>query len=461
MTAIYTRVSTQEQANNYSIDEQTERMIAYCNAMNWSYSVYTDAGFSGSNTNRPALQNLVEGVKTGKIQRVLVYKLDRLSRSQKDVLYLIEDVFLKYGCEFVSISENFSTDTPLGKAMIGILAVFAQLEREQIKERMTMGKEARLREGKWIGSVSPFGYSYDKQTGELSVDENESELVAEMFKQFTEGKPLRTMMDDFNAQGFRLRNNPWSLWSIRYMLQNRTYCGKVKLHEEWIEGQHEAIITEETFEKAQEILDENRKRFDEIGIRGGPSHYSTYLGGLLFCGCCGNKYGKRASGSGKTRHSTYCCYSRMKKVQTMIKDPNCKNKIYRVEELDKIIFDEIRKLKYQYKPKPEEKKEKSRLLQTELESCENQISRIVDLYSLGKIPFAQLDKKLNALNEQKEQLERELKNQKPKTKDPKPLIDTFGKVLDTGDFVSIRMIIEALIDKIVITGEDLDIYWLI
>ena len=84
---------------------------------------------------------------------------------------------------------------------------------------------------------------------------------------------------------------------------------------------------------------------------------------------------------------------------------------------------------------------------------------MIDLYSLGTIPFSQLDKKMNALNEQKEQLEKELKNQKPKTQDPQPLIDTFGKVLDTGDFVSIRMIIEALIDKIVITGEDLDIYW--
>ena len=84
---------------------------------------------------------------------------------------------------------------------------------------------------------------------------------------------------------------------------------------------------------------------------------------------------------------------------------------------------------------------------------------MVDLYATGKVNYTQLDKKLSALNEQKEQLEKELKNQKPKTQDPKPLIDTFGKVLDTGDFVSIRMIIEALIDKIVITGEDLDIYW--
>ena len=127
MIALYSRVSTAEQASEgYSIGEQQSRLQSYCDAMNFKpYTLYTDAGFSGGSTDRPALQDLIRDVKNGKIEKVVVYKLDRLSRSQKDTLELIEDVFLTNGCDFVSVTENFDTATPLGRAMIGILAVFA------------------------------------------------------------------------------------------------------------------------------------------------------------------------------------------------------------------------------------------------------------------------------------------------------------------------------------------------
>ena len=125
----------------YSIQAQTERLQAYCKAKGWGvFHTYTDAGFSGSNMERPALSQLLEDVEAGRVDCVLVYKLDRLSRSQKDTLHMIEDIFLANGCDFVSMSENFDTSTPLGRAMIGILSVFAQLEREQIRERMAMGR---------------------------------------------------------------------------------------------------------------------------------------------------------------------------------------------------------------------------------------------------------------------------------------------------------------------------------
>ena len=140
--AIYIRVSTQEQAQEgYSVEQQTERLTAYCKAKDWPIvDIYIDPGFSGANIQRPALQRLFSDIKAGKVDCVLVYKLDRLSRSQKDTLYMIEDVFLAKSVDFVSMQENFDTSTPFGRAMIGILSVFAQLEREQIKERMSMGR---------------------------------------------------------------------------------------------------------------------------------------------------------------------------------------------------------------------------------------------------------------------------------------------------------------------------------
>lgn len=126
-TALYIRVSTQEQAlEGYSIDAHTDRLTSYCRAKGWGIGkIYKDAGFSGSNMDRPALQQLLSDIKDGAIDCVLVYKLDRLSRSQKDTLCIIEDVFLSHNVSFVSMQENFDTSTPFGRAIIGILSVFA------------------------------------------------------------------------------------------------------------------------------------------------------------------------------------------------------------------------------------------------------------------------------------------------------------------------------------------------
>lgn len=145
--AIYVRVSTQEQANEgYSIDSQIDRLNSYCKARDWAvHKIYKDAGFSGANIERPALNELMRDIKDKRVNLVLVFKLDRLSRSQKDTLYLIEDVFLKNDVDFVSISENFDTSTAFGRAMIGILSVFAQLEREQIRERTSIGRKERAK----------------------------------------------------------------------------------------------------------------------------------------------------------------------------------------------------------------------------------------------------------------------------------------------------------------------------
>ena len=137
--ACYVRVSTDNQLENYSIEEQTDRLQAYCRARDITITeFYTDGGYSGGSINRPALQQMLKDIRSGEINLVIVYKLDRLSRSQKDTLTLIEDHFLANHVDFISVSENFDTSTPFGRAMIGILSVFAQLEKEQITERFMM-----------------------------------------------------------------------------------------------------------------------------------------------------------------------------------------------------------------------------------------------------------------------------------------------------------------------------------
>ena len=138
----------------------------------WSdYELYADPGFSGKNLERPAIKKLIKDCEDGKIDTVLVFKLDRLSRSQKDTLYLIEEVFNNNEVGFISVRESFDTTTPFGKAMIGILSVFAQLERETILERTRLGLKKRAEDGYWRGGgKTPFVYDYDKTTGELTIN---------------------------------------------------------------------------------------------------------------------------------------------------------------------------------------------------------------------------------------------------------------------------------------------------
>ena len=168
---LYIRVSTQEQAQEgFSIPAQKEKLTNYCKAKGWLiYDTYVDSGCSAADLDRPGLQKLISDISN--LDVVLVYCLDRLSRSQKDTLYLIEEIFLPNNVDFVSINESFDTGTSFGRAMVGILSVFAQLEREQFLERSRMGKRERAKEGLWGGGGGlPTGYTY--KNGQLIPDEN-------------------------------------------------------------------------------------------------------------------------------------------------------------------------------------------------------------------------------------------------------------------------------------------------
>lgn len=155
MVDLYIRVSTTEQAmEGYSVAEQEKRLRQYSEAMGYRiYRVHIDAGYSGASLDRPAIREVIRDVKAGMVGKVIVWKLDRLSRSQKDVLIMLEDVFLANGCDFISMMESFDTTTAFGRAIVGILAAFSQLERENIKERTTMGKQARLAQGHYNAAV--------------------------------------------------------------------------------------------------------------------------------------------------------------------------------------------------------------------------------------------------------------------------------------------------------------------
>ncbi len=471
--ALLARVSTQEQAiNGHSIGEQVERMRDYCKAMGWNvYKEYIDAGFSGANTDRPALQRMIRDIKAGKIDKVLVYKLDRLSRSQKDTLELIEDVFLKNNTDFVSMSENFDTSTPFGRAMIGILAVFAQLEREQIKERMSMGKLARAKKGKFGGSSQvPIGYDY--VDGHLVTNEFEKMQVVQAFELYAQGVAPYTIAKQFNESGMTTKYGKWYDQTIRKLLMKKTYLGFIPYHDEIYQGEHEAFISQELFDKVQEILKRKSEEHQKYNRRLGRAN--SYLGGYLYCARCGAKFSKVLAGQ-KTpekdyRKPWYVCCSRHKRSKHRVTDPNCKNKRWHMEDLDNLVFGEIRKLAidpeyFDRIKKDLPKDERPSVINKEIAKIDDQLSRLMDLYGIGGMSVDILQDKVHDLNEAKVKLEHELtlieeeKKKKLSQEETLEIVQSFGEILDRGDLDEIRAVIGSLISRIEIDGDDVTIHW--
>jgi len=471
--ALLARVSTQEQAlNGHSIGEQIERMKAYCKAMGWTvYDEYIDAGYSGSNTDRPALQRIISDIHAGRIDKVLVYKLDRLSRSQKDTLELIEDVFLASGVDFVSISENFDTTTPFGRAMIGILAVFAQLEREQIKERMAMGRLARAKEGRYSGQDRiPIGYDY--VDGMLVRNPYEASLVKQVFRLYIEGYSPKMIASRLNSEGRTHRYGSWSESTVRNVLRRRTYIGEIMYAGEWYPGRHEPIISQEVFEKAQKVRLLKHDQYCSRNIR--PGKAGSYLAGFLVCAQCGARYGKNKSASrtknGIRYYDKYTCYSRSKKTKHLIKDPSCKNKIWDMSELDGIIFGEIEMLaqnpeKIEQIQSTNDRNRRVKTLTLQISDLENRIGKLVDLYITADMPQFILDQKVSTMNERREKLRKELE-QIEQPAEPKlsreeaaEIAEAFPEILLRQDFTEIRDALEKLIDHIELDNENVTIHW--
>ena len=333
--ALYIRVSTLEQAQEgYSVGEQKERLIAYCKAKDWIIAdIYVDGGYTGSNLNRPGIQKLIS--ETDKFDLVLVYKLDRLSRSQRDTLYLIEEVFRPKGVDFISMQESFDTSTPFGKAMIGLLAVFAQLEREQIKERTWMGRVARAKTGLHHGGGHiPIGYEYED--GHLVINPYEAEQVRKIYEWYLAGDSLKTITDKLQEVGYTNKYSSYNSWtSVRNILGNETYTGRLHFGDVIVDNAHEPIISKEQFDAAQVLRGKRQEQY------GGQAFQSKHLlAGLIYCGHCGGRYYLRNTG----KYSYYACYSRTKQMKSMVKDPNCMNKIWKGAELEAIVDAQIREL---------------------------------------------------------------------------------------------------------------------
>lgn len=245
---VYTRVSTDAQGEDgkVSLPEQERMAKAFIESKGWRYiKTYEDNGYTGRSTNRPALQEMLRDVRAKEIEAIVIFKLDRLSRKQRDTLAIIEDDLLKNGVDLVSLNETLDTSTPWGRAMIGILSSFNQLESENIVLRTTMGRYATAREGGYAGGKPPLGYR--AVNGKLEIVPEEAEIVRKVFELKASGKTLQGIADTLNEMGYRSKKgNEFKHSAIQTIIANEsTYRGNYKYGKESSTNTHEAILKED------------------------------------------------------------------------------------------------------------------------------------------------------------------------------------------------------------------------
>lgn len=476
LTDLYIRVSTTEQAEEgYSVGEQEARGRAYCEAYGLTiHAVHIDAGYSGATLDRPGIKQVIKDVRSGKCKKVVVWKLDRLSRSQKDTLILLEDVLLQNGCGFVSIMESFDTSTPFGRCIVGILAAFAQMERENIKARMMMGRQASVKSGNYCSGVTPIGYrSEQKENGKhaLVADPYSSLIVKDMYRLYNTGYSLGDigayLQGKYGIYKTLARNEAGAACSK--IMRNPVYAGRVHMNGKVYAGKHEALVAPEEWQRANDRLAKNKRTITRLYSKG-----KGLLSGFLFCGCCGGRLAVRGWGWGKEMKQKYVCYSVARSSKRMIRDPNCTNrkKIYDVSELDALILDEIKKLSLDpdaldalIEEKREAPDEAPEGFAERLTEVEKQITRILNLYQTGVVELEEIQERLAALKDERAKLQENLdalaaeSSGKMSKADALSALGSFSAVIDGGNPDELFALVHSLIEKVVILNEEITIHW--
>ncbi len=350
--AIYTRKSTEEGLDQQynSLDAQRDAGEAYIRSQTnegWElvHDRYDDGGFSGGNIERPALKRMMEDIQAGKIDCVVVYKVDRLSRSLLDFARVME-TFDKFSVSFVSVTQHFNTTHSMGRLTLNILLSFAQFEREIIGERIRDKLAAQCRRGLWTGGYPVLGYDVDRseRTPKLLINPEEAIKVRCIFSLYLELKNLLPVVEELDKRGW---NN--KLWqskkgltkggrqfdkcSVHALLTNPIYCGKIKHKTDLYQGQHQAIVDDEIFERVQAQLREN-------GFNRGnrmPSKHGGLLKGLIRCPHCNVAMVHNMTKRNAIVYRYYTCVRAIKRGRE-----SCKHPSLPAGEIEAAVVDQVR-----------------------------------------------------------------------------------------------------------------------
>jgi len=468
--AIYTRKSTEEGLNQEfnSLDAQREAAEAYILSQKhdgWTLvpTQYSDGGYTGANIERPGVKQLLADIEAGKIDCVVVYKVDRLSRSLIDFSKMME-LFEKRGVCFVSVTQQFNTNSSLGRLTLNILLSFAQFEREIISERTRDKQVAARKKGKWTGGHILLGYDLDSRAGKLAVNPEEAERIREMFRLYLEGTPVLEIVQRFDK--LEWRNKQWTTQDgklyggsplrrchIYKLLGNVLYTGQVKVGEEIFPGEHEAIIDQQTFDMAQ-------KRLEENAWTPGNAHrvkFEALLRGIIYCSCCGSGMYSTYSANKERRYRYYVCYRSQQKLEGY-----CTSRAVSAPSVEEAVVEGIRRVGVQ----PDVLAETARLarqqlaetvtgLREELNTTNGRVknlkSQIARLRKPEAARLAEIREQLAAGEARAEELRKEILRRERRRIDEKELrrtMESFEDVWKAMNLDEQRNLLRQLVEKV-------------
>jgi len=465
--AFYTRISTDEDHQKYSLGAQRERLEAFCTSQygdDWHlFKVYRDAE-SGTHMNRPGLEEMLYDAETGAFGTLLVFRVDRLSRKVRELAQMVDEL-TQYGVTLRSITEPFDTASAAGKMMLQMLGVFAEFEHATIVERTVVGMEKKAKGGNFVGGNVPYGYQLDPEEG-LVISEEEALIVRKMFKMYAFGREgASAICKQLNGAGCRNRNGKkWGRRAVLYMLKNPVYVGKIRWREVEYEGQHDPIISEVLFGKAQGILEERNAESPAKRWHNGEERLLT---GAIRCARCKSPMFGGGGHKNGTHIPYYVCSKRFNEHE-------CEQDYVRAETLEDAVIQDI-KIMLRDEPflnriwteanhrlgaeKPDIDKEIEKI-EGELTGVRGKIERYLDAFEAGTLRPALCNGKLEDLNARVEELDdakRGMETRRERLELPaldsdmvEALLANFEEVMADGTNPQKRHLLQKLVKKVLV-----------
>lgn len=437
----YLRVSTEAQTEKYGLDMQKQKILEYCDREGvvidkW----YIDGGYSGSKLDRPQITELLDDSEKGLIAKVFIYKLDRMSRDVIDTLNLLYRFLPKYGVQVVSMTEDLKFENPMDKVMIGVNAIMGQYEREVIYMRTRAGMKERVKKGLWMGGGrTPYGYYYDRNDGILHPKKDEAEVVRKAYSLYIDGYSCERISKTLGFKGERI---------VIQILKRKSNIGIIEYKGEEYKGNHEPIVDEHTFYQAQECM---KKRHTNSHVTN-----DNILTGLCYCGVCGARMRYQKWG----KYHKLICYSQQKSKEYLVKDPNCNNAKVRADEIEAEVEDCFKRFAINVE-EMQKTESKVSIIEESIKKSNAKIKKYYSLYAENESDnlMELIQEEEKRLSDLKAELQSEISQEKSINPNKVKEIKRVSDVWDSLNNREKNKVLKKCVDRVVIKGEDVGVYF--
>ena len=484
----YIRVSTERQVEGYSIDGQITQIEQFCQFNGYDLvDIYADRGISGKSMNRPALQRMLQDAKNGKLDCVIVYKINRLARNTSNLLTIVEELH-RQNVEFFSLSERMEVKNSTGKLLLNILASFSEFERNTILENIYTGQHQRALEGYYQGNL-PLGYNnIPDNKKELMINQHEANIVKYIFESYSKGHGYRKIANALNHKGYvTKKGNPFSISAVTYILSNPFYIGKIQFakYKDWndkrrkglndkpviAEGKHTPIISQDLWDKVQARKKQVSKK-PQVHGKG-----TNLLTGIIFCEKCGAAYAasnttNTLKDGTKKRIRYYSCSNFRNKgskvcsansVRADVIEKYVMDQILEIVKSDKVLKQVVERVNQENQVDVAElnhdiayKQQQFDEINTKLKNLIQTIEDNPDLTSALKPTIHQYETQLNDITNQMNQLKHQQNQEKPSydTKQIAALLQRIFQNIESMDKSQLKALYLTVIDRIDIRKDE-------